>query len=85
MTGARRPRRPYPPPPPKWVDVLLYAGAAVSYIGLAVYNKFLLDWIVGPAWLVAWVWGIPAIVRFARRQPVRPPRGPRPIPQEDPK
>jgi hypothetical protein len=83
MTEARRTRRPYPPPPPKWVDVLLYAGAAVSYIGLSVYFKWLLDWIVGPVWLVAWVWGIPALVRLVRHQPVRPPRGPRPAPASE--
>jgi len=59
---------------PKLVDFLLYAGAAISYIGLSIYNKWLLDWIVGPAWLVAWVWGLPALCNLVRRRPVRPRR-----------
>ncbi len=59
---------------PKWVDVLLYAAAAVTYVGLAIYNKWLLDWIVGPLWLVAWVWGVPALYNLVRRRPVRPRR-----------
>jgi hypothetical protein len=62
-------------PSSKCVDAFLYAAAAVSYIGFSIYNKWLLDWIVGPLWLVAWVWGLPALVRFVRRQPVRPQRG----------
>jgi hypothetical protein len=76
------PSRPAPPPvpsgsaPSKLVDVLLYVSAAVSYISLSIYNKWLLDWIVGPIWLVAWVWGLPAIVNLIRRQPVRPRRNP---------
>jgi len=32
--------------------------------------------IVGPFWLVAWVWGLPAIVKLIRRQPIKPVRGP---------
>jgi hypothetical protein len=76
------PSRPAPPPvpsgwaPSKLVDVLLYVSAAVSYISLSIYNKWLLDWIIGPIWLVAWVWGLPAIVKLIRRQPVRPQRNP---------
>ena len=76
------PSRPAPPPvpsrsaPSKFVDVLLYVSAAVSYIALSIYNKWLLDWIVGPLWLVAWVWGLPALVKLIRRQPVRPRRNP---------
>jgi hypothetical protein len=62
--------------PPKWVDVVLYVMAGVSYIGLSVYNKWLLDWIVGPAWLVGWVWGLPALYNLIRRRPVRPRRNP---------
>ena len=60
----------------KYVDFFLYASAAVSYISLSIYNKWLLDWIVGPLWLVAWVWGLPALVKLIRRQPVRPQRKP---------
>jgi hypothetical protein len=62
---------------PGWVDALLYLAAAVSYISLSIWHKWLLDWIVGPLWLVAWVWGLPAIVRLFRGQPVRPQRDPR--------
>jgi hypothetical protein len=62
--------------PSKYVDLLLYVTAAASYIPLAIYNKWLLDWIVGPFWLVAWVWGLPALVKLVRRQPIKPRRGP---------
>jgi hypothetical protein len=57
------------------VDFFLYFGAAVSYITLSIYFKWLLDWIVGPVWLVLWVWGLPALWRLAHHQPVRPQRG----------
>jgi len=30
-----------------------YLAAAVSYIVLAIWHKFLLNWFVGPLWLVA--------------------------------
>ena len=68
-TGPGRPRSPV-----RRSDAILYIGAAISYIGFSVYNKWLLDWIVGPVWLVAWVWGIPALGRLVRRQPVFPPK-----------
>ncbi len=58
-----------------WVDVALYALAAISYISLAIYHKWLLDWIVGPLWCIAVVWGLPALWRLVRGQPVRPQRG----------
>jgi hypothetical protein len=58
-----------------YVDLLLYVSAAATYVSLAVYNKWLLDWIVGPLWLVGWVWGLPALVRLIRRQPVFPKNG----------
>jgi hypothetical protein len=71
------PSSPEPPgTPSKYVDFWLYATAAGSYIPLAIYNKWLLDWIVGPFWLVAWVWGLPAVVKLVRRQPIKPRRGP---------
>jgi hypothetical protein len=63
-------------PQQKYIDFFLYASAAVTYIGLSIYNKWLLDWIIGPFWLVAWVWGLPAIVKLIRRQPIKPRRGP---------
>ncbi|HEV7524103.1 MAG TPA: hypothetical protein VGP92_04020 [Acidimicrobiia bacterium] len=74
---AGRPARPSAPgTPSKYVDFFLYASAAVTYVTLSIYNKWLLDWIVGPLWLVAWVWGLPALVKLARRQPIRPQRPP---------
>ena len=46
----------------------LYAGAAVSYITIGVFvNEFVLSWVVGFAWLLLWVWGVPAFVRRLRR------------------
>ena len=62
--------------PSKYIDIFLYASAAITYVGLSIYNKWLLDWIVGPFWLVAWVWGLPALVKLVRRQPIRPRRNP---------
>jgi hypothetical protein len=57
------------------VDFLLYLGAAVSYIVLATQHLWLLNWVVGPLWCVAWVWGLPALARLVRGEPVRPRRG----------
>jgi hypothetical protein len=62
--------------PSKTVDVILYVTAAVTYIALSLTNKFFLNWIVGPLWLLLWVWGLPALVRLFRGQPVFPQRGP---------
>jgi hypothetical protein len=62
--------------PSKYIDFVLYFTAAATYIPLSIYNKWLLDWIVGPFWLVAWVWGLPSLWKLVRRQPVRPQRGP---------
>ncbi len=60
----------------KYVDFLLYTTAGITYIWLSIYNKWLLDWIVGPFWLLAWVWGLPALVKLVRHQPIKPRRGP---------
>ncbi|MCU1457123.1 MAG: hypothetical protein JWL73_1215 [Actinomycetia bacterium] len=59
-----------------YIDFFLYASAAITYVSLSIYNKWLLDWIVGPFWLVAWVWGLPALYKLIRRRPIRPERGP---------
>jgi hypothetical protein len=67
---------PAPGTPSNYIDFFLYASAAVSYVSLAIYNKWLLDWIVGPFWLVAWVWGLPSLWKLVRRRPIRPRRGP---------
>ncbi|MGA9278104.1 hypothetical protein [Ilumatobacter sp.] len=32
-----------------------YVAAAITYISLGIWHKWLLNWIVGPAWLVAFV------------------------------
>jgi hypothetical protein len=73
---SEEPRPATPGNPSKYVDFFLYFTAAATYIPLSIYNKWLLDWIIGPFWLVAWVWGLPAIVKLIRRQPIKPVRGP---------
>jgi hypothetical protein len=47
-------------------ELFWYAVAAVSYIGLAIFHKWLLNWIVGPAWLIATVCIGPALVDRVR-------------------
>jgi hypothetical protein len=47
---------------------LLYVGAAVSYVSIGVFvTEFALSWFVGFAWLLLWVWGLPALVARVRR------------------
>jgi hypothetical protein len=47
---------------------LLYAGAALSYVSIGVFvPQFALSWIVGIAWLLLWVWGLPALWQRLRR------------------
>ncbi len=76
------PSKTNPSPPPKnrsaHVDAFLYASAAITYVSLSIYNKWLLNWVLGPLWLLAWVWGLPALWKLVRRQPVRPPHTRRP-------
>lgn len=38
-----------------------YLAAAISYILLGIWHKFLLNWFVGPVWLVAFVIIGPAV------------------------
>lgn len=38
-----------------------YTLAFVSYVTLSIWHKFLLNWIIGPLWLVAFAWLGPAI------------------------
>ncbi len=48
-----------------------YVVAAVSYILLGIWHKFLLNWFVGPVWLVAVVVIGPAVwdrIRGLRRR-----------------
>ena len=60
------------PPPPvarrpawytRWFELALYLLAGVTYVGFGMFHKFLLNWIIGPVWLVAWVWLVPAADR----------------------
>ena len=36
------------------VDWLLYLTAAVTYVAAGVYEKFFLNWVIGPLWLIGW-------------------------------
>jgi hypothetical protein len=58
------------PVDPPWysrrVETLLYVVAAASYVGLGMFHKFLLNWIIGPVWLVAVVWFVPSLVEALR-------------------
>lgn len=48
-------------------EKLLYAGAAASYITVCVFvTELALSWLVGFAWLLLWVTGLPALVRRLR-------------------
>jgi hypothetical protein len=38
-----------------------YLTAAVSYITVSIWHKFLLNWFVGPLWLVVWIVVGPAV------------------------
>lgn len=50
-------------------EVALYAAAAVSYVTAGVFvTELALSWVVGFAWLLAWVCGLPAITRRLRRR-----------------
>jgi hypothetical protein len=49
-------------------EVIWYVIAAVTYTGLAVYHKWLLNWIMGPGWLVATVTIGPAVIDRIRRR-----------------
>lgn len=55
-----------------WEEWFWYLAAAVSYIVLGIFHKFLLNWIVGPLWLVAVVVVGPAVWDRLRRRD-RPP------------
>jgi len=45
-----------------------YALAAVTYIGAAILEKGLLNWLIGPAWLVAVITFGPAALDRVRRR-----------------
>jgi hypothetical protein len=47
---------------------LPYAGAGISYVAAGVFvTEILLTWFVAFAWLLAWTWGLPSLVRRLRR------------------
>lgn len=46
--------------------VLWYGLAGVTYIGAGIFQKGLLNWFVGPMWLVAFVWAGPALTDWFR-------------------
>jgi hypothetical protein len=50
-------------------EAFWYLFAAVSYVSLGIYHKWLLNWIVGPLWLVATVAIGPVILDRIRRRP----------------
>ena len=43
-----------------------YLFAGVSYIGVSLWLKFLLNWLIGPVWLMAVIWAGPALVERLR-------------------
>lgn len=47
--------------------VFWYTFAAVSYIVIGMYHKWLLTWFLGPAWLVVTVVAGPALVDMVRK------------------
>lgn len=58
------------PDDPAWYvrrfELVLYVVAATSYVGLGVFHKFLLNWVVGPVWLVSWLWAVPSAIDRVR-------------------
>lgn len=59
------------PEPPWWnrrTEALVYLLAGVSYVALGVFHKWLLNWIIGPLWLVAFVVVVPAAIEWVRRR-----------------
>ena len=43
-------------------ELTLYVLAGASYVVLGVFHKFLLNWIIGPLWLVGWIWAAPVVI-----------------------
>jgi hypothetical protein len=43
-----------------------YAVAGISYVSLGVWHKWLLNWFVGPVWLVCVLWFGPLLVDLVR-------------------
>ena len=51
-----------------WETAVWYVVAAVSYICVSLLQKGLLNWVVGPLWLVTVVVAGPALVDRVRRR-----------------
>jgi hypothetical protein len=49
-------------------EIFWYLVAGVTYIAAATVEKGLLNWLVGPAWLVLTVWWGPELVDRLRRR-----------------
>ncbi|MGH9229018.1 MAG: hypothetical protein ACRD07_09900 [Acidimicrobiales bacterium] len=64
-------------------SVLWYGLAGASYVVLSIFHKWLLNWFIGPLWLVAFVWAGPALVDRAGPRSHRRPRGCDPVPRPD--
>jgi hypothetical protein len=50
-------------------SALWYGLAGATYVGLSLHHKLLLNWVVGPLWLVAVVWLGPALLDVVRGRP----------------
>ena len=48
---------------------LLYLAAGLTYIVFGIWQKWALNWLIGPLWLLVWVWLIPAAWRRLRGEP----------------
>jgi len=77
--SVRRPALSEPtgrPGDPGWytrrVELAIYVVAGVTYVVLGVFHKWLLNWVIGPIWLVAWVWLTPLVVERVRTARDRP-------------
>jgi len=46
-----------------------YTVAGVTYVGASIFEKGLLNWFVGPLWLVAVVWAGPPLADRLLRRP----------------
>jgi hypothetical protein len=79
MPGAQESHRGAAVKGPFWarhIEGIVYVLAGATYIPIAIEQKFLLDWIVGPAWLLVFVWVLlPPLQRVADRALGRAARG----------
>ena len=44
----------------RW-EVGLYVVAGITYVIVGMFNKWMLNWVLGPIWLIVWVWIVPGI------------------------